>query len=108
MWLMLQQKKPDDYVIASNKQYSIKEFINKVCKYLKMKIIWKGTGLNEKVYWNNKIIIEIDKKYFRPTEVNSLKGNYKKAKKILNWQPKISIDSIIEEMVIYELSKKDW
>ena len=103
MWKMLQQSKPKDYVISTGKQHSIKEFINKTTKILKMKIKWKGKGFNEKGLWNNKEIISIDKKYIRPTEVDSLKGNSKLAQKELNWKPKYNIDSLILEMVQEEL-----
>lgn len=100
MWLMLQQKKPKDYVIASGKQYSVKEFIELSSRELKMPLKWKGKNLNEKAYYNNKPIIEIDPKYFRPTEVISLRGNAYKAKKELNWRPKYSIHSLIKDMIL--------
>ncbi len=103
MWKMLQQKKPDDYVIATGNQYSVKQFISLCAKQMKMKIIWRGKGLNEKCYLNNKVIIEIDKKYFRPTEVESLQGDFRKAKKILNWKPKIGIKDLVKEMINNEL-----
>ena len=99
MWKMLQKKTPGDYVIATGKQYSVKEFINLTAKELKIRILWKGRGMNEKGYWNNKAIIEIDKNYFRPTEVNSLKGNSSKAKKELNWMPKVGVKELIKEMI---------
>ena len=99
MWQMLQKKTPGDYVIATGKQYSVKEFINLTAKELKIRILWKGRGINEKGYWNNKAIIEIDKNYFRPTEVNSLKGNFSKAKKELNWMPKVGVKELIKEMI---------
>ena len=99
MWKMLQKKTPSDYVIATGKQYSVKEFINLTAIELKIKILWKGRGMNEKGYWNNKAIIEIDKNYFRPTEVNSLKGNSSKAKKELNWMPKVGVKELIKEMI---------
>ena len=99
MWKMLQKKTPGDYVIATGKQYSVKEFINLTAKELKIRILWKGRGINEKGYWNNKAIIEIDKNYFRPTEVNSLKGNSSKAKKELNWMPKVGVKELIKEMI---------
>ena len=104
MWKMLQKKKPDDYVIATGQQYSVKEFINLTAKELGMLIEWKGRGINEKGYWNKRCIIEIDKKYFRPTEVNSLKGNSAKARRILGWKPKTGIKSLIKEMVNFENS----
>ena len=103
MWLMLQQKNPRDFVIATNKQYSVKSFIEIVAKKLDMKIKWSGKGLNEKGYLNGKIIIAIDSKYFRPTEVETLLGDYSKAKKYLKWQPKHDIDSLVEEMISSEL-----
>jgi GDPmannose 4,6-dehydratase len=103
MWKILQRKKADDYVIATGKQYSVKEFINLTASELKMKIFWSGKGLKEKCYWNDKVIVEIDKKYFRPTEVNSLKGNFSKARKLLNWKPKYTIKSLIKEMIVQEL-----
>ena len=102
MWKMLQQKKPDDYVIATGRQYSVKEFINLTVKELNMKIQWKGKGLKEKGYWNDKIIIEIDKNYFRPTEVYSLKGNFGKARKKLKWKPTINIKELVREMIDFE------
>lgn len=104
MWKMLQTKKPDDYVIATGQQYSVKEFINFTAKELGIQIKWKGSGVNEKGYWNNKCIIEIDKEYFRPTEVNSLKGDSSKARKILGWKPITNIKSLIKEMIEFENS----
>jgi len=104
MWKMLQRKKPDDFVIATGQQYSVKEFINFTAKELGILIQWKGRGINEKGYWNNKCIIEIDKQYFRPTEVNSLKGDSSKARRILGWKPNTSIKSLIKEMIEFENS----
>ena len=99
-WLILQQKKPDDYVIATGKQYSVKHFINLVAKELKMKIRWRDKGINEKAYdENNNLIIECSKKYFRPSEVDTLIGDPTKARKILKWKPKISISDLVKEMV---------
>ena len=104
-WLMLQQKKPDDFVIATGKNYSVKYFINIVAKELNMKISWRGKGIREKAYdKNNNIIIECNKKYFRPSEVQTLLGNPLKAKKILKWQPKISIKQLAKEMVQNDLN----
>ena len=104
MWKMLQQKKPDDFVICTGKQYSIKNFINLVSKKLKIKISWKGKGVNEKGFdENGNCIIECNKRYFRPAEVDTLQGDYSKAKKILKWKPKNNIDALIDDMVSYEL-----
>ncbi len=104
MWKMMQRNKPDDYVIATGQQYSVKEFINFTAKELGIVIKWKGRGINEKGYWNNKCIIEIDKEYFRPTEVNSLKGDSSKARKLLGWKPNTNIKSLIKEMIEFENS----
>ena len=104
MWLILQQPKPDDFVIATGKQYSVKHFINLVAKELNIKLHWKGKGINEKALdENGKVIIECHKNYFRPSEVNNLLGDYNKAKRILGWNPKINIQSLVKEMV-----KKDF
>jgi len=103
MWKMLQSKKPKDYVIATGKQYSVKYFTNLVAKELKMKIIWRGKGINETAIWKNRKIIYIDPKYFRPTEVDSLKGDYSLAKKELGWKPTIHIRELVKDMVKEEL-----
>jgi len=104
MWKILQHKNPDDFVICTGKQYSIKQFINMVAKELNMKISWKGKGINEKAYdYSGKCIIECNKKYFRPSEVESLIGDYSKAKKILNWKPSRDINALIKDMISYEL-----
>ena len=105
MWKMLQMKKPKDYVISSGKQFSVKYFINLVCRELGIKVIWKGKGLNEKGYWNNRNIISIDKRYFRPTEVNSLMGNSNKARKELKWKPKHNIHTLVKDMVTQEMNR---
>jgi GDPmannose 4,6-dehydratase len=119
-WKILQQKKPDDYVIATGKQYSVKFFIELCCKFLKIKIKWIGSGLKEVAIVKNfngktcpglKIgqkIIKIDRKYFRPNEVDYLKGDSSKAKIKLGWKPKISINQLANEMIIsdYQSTKK--
>ena len=103
MWKILQQKKPDDYVIATGAQYSIKQFVNKTAKQLKMRIFWRGKGLKEKAY-NEKgtPIIECNKNYFRPLDVNTLIGDAKKARVKLKWKPSVNIDSLIKEMIEFE------
>ena len=106
MWLMLQKNKADDYVIATGKQYSVKYFVNEVARQLEMKIYWKGIGLNEKCYFNGNAIIQINKRYFRPKEVNSLKGNYNKAKKLLNWTPKYNLRSLVKEMIEADIKNR--
>tara|TARA_Y100000389_G_scaffold203561_1_gene252338 strand:- start:2115 stop:3143 length:1029 start_codon:yes stop_codon:yes gene_type:complete len=108
MWKILQFKKPDDFVICTGKQYSIKNFINLVVKDLNIKIRWKGKGINEKAFDDkNNCIIECNKKYFRPSEVETLKGDYSKARKLLKWRPKHNIKSLIKDMVSYELKHID-
>ena len=103
MWKILQQKKPDDYVIATGIQYSIKQFVNKTAKQLKMRIFWKGKGLKEKAYNEKGIpIIECNKNYFRPLDVNTLIGDAKKARVKLKWKPSVNIDSLIKEMIEFE------
>tara|TARA_B100000780_G_C21126353_1_gene457160 strand:- start:649 stop:1701 length:1053 start_codon:yes stop_codon:yes gene_type:complete len=106
MWKILQQKKPDDFVIATGKQYSVKQFVNIVSKKLGIKIIWKGKGIKEKGInaLTKKIIIECDKNYFRPLDVNTLLGDARKARKQLKWKPKININQLVDDMVTDELT----
>ena len=98
------KKKPDDYVIGTGKTFTIKDFVNRTAKKLEFKIKWIGKGLNEKAVnlKNKKVIVECKKRYFRPLEVDFLKGNASKAKKILRWSPKTSIDDLIDEMIQHE------
>ena len=106
MWLMLQQKKPTDLVIATGKQTTVKNFVNKVSKKLGMKILWRGRGINERgIDQNGRTVVACDKSYYRPLEVNSLLGDSRKARKLLNWKPKFNLDSLISEMVSLEMSK---
>jgi GDPmannose 4,6-dehydratase len=103
MWLMLQQDVPDDYVIATGKQYSVREFVEKAAPYFGIKISWMGEGLEEVGYdtiSGNKVVV-VDSKYFRPAEVDTLLGDPTKAKEKLGWKPKISFDELIEDMCIY-------
>ena len=104
IWKILQQKKPDDFVIATGKQYTVKDFINLTARHLKLNIQWEGKNINERAYNkdNKKIIIACDKKYFRPAEVDSLLGDAKKARKILKWRPTYDINDLIKEMISYE------
>ncbi len=105
MWKMLQQKKPDDYVIATGKSYSVREFVVEAFKNININIKWKGYGLNEYGYdaVSKKIYIKISKIYFRPTEVFELKGDASKAKKILKWKPKISFKNMVKKMVKFDI-----
>ena len=105
MWKMLQQKKASDFVIATGKTFTIKEFVNKAAKRIGFKIKWIGKGINEKAInvENKKVLIECKKRYFRPVEVDYLKGNASKARRLLKWSPKIALEDLIDEMIDHEL-----
>jgi GDPmannose 4,6-dehydratase len=99
-WMMLQQEKPEDFVIATNEQRSVREFVNIAANELGIKITWKGHGVEEKGYdQNGKCIVKVDPKYFRPAEVETLLGDATKAKEKLGWTPKISFAELVTEMV---------
>ena len=108
-WLMLQQKYPEDFVIATGKQYSVRHFINIASKKLNMNIEWKGKGVKETGSFEGRDIIKVDPRYFRPTEVETLLGDPTKAKKKLDWEPKITFEKLVEEMVMkdFNLAKKE-
>ena len=101
MWLMLQQEKPDDYVIATGECHTVREFCEVAFGEVGIKIIWKGKGVNEKGIDSKtqKVLIEVSPKYFRPTEAEILIGNYTKAKKILGWEPKVKFEELVKIMV---------
>ena len=101
MWKMMQLKRPDDFVIATGKQYSVRDFVNISAKNLGISIKWIGKGINEKGIdkKTGKTIIRVGKRYFRPTEVDTLLGDARKAKKILKWKPKITFNQMVKEMV---------
>ena len=107
MWKILQYKKPDDWVIATNKENTVKKFIESTAKKLSIKIKWVGKGLKERGVdvKSGKIIVDLDKKYFRPSEVDFLKGNYSKARRHLKWKPVITTDQLIDDMISFEMSK---
>ena len=107
MWKMLQNKTPKDYVIATGKNYSVKNFIDTATNVLNLKTKWVGKGLNEKLInlKDKKIIVEIDKKYFRPTEVETLKGDFSKALKELNWKPKTNFKNLVKMMMTADLNR---
>jgi len=102
-WLMLQQNNPEDFVIATGKQHSVRDFINEVSKNLDMKIDWRGKDLDEVGSFDGKDIIKIDPRYFRPTEVETLLGDASKAEEKLKWVPKISFEQLVKEMVDEDL-----
>ena len=102
-WLMLQQEKPEDFVISTGKQYSVRDFINEAAKNLDIKINWRGKGLDEVGSLNGEDIIKVDARYFRPTEVATLLGDASKAHEKLKWTPKISFEQLVKEMVEEDL-----
>ena len=107
MWRILNYKKPDDFVLATGKTHTIKYFVEQTFKLLDIKIKWIGKGLSEKgININNdQVIVKISKDYFRPLEVPHLRGNYSKAKKLIKWEPKTSLQQLIKKMIRHELKK---
>jgi GDPmannose 4,6-dehydratase len=107
MWLMLQKKNPSDYVVATGISKSVKDFAQEAYNYINVKIIWRGKGINEIGIDSktNKIIIKIDPYYFRPTEVNELRGDSRKARKELKWKPEVSFKKLVHEMVQKDIEK---
>ncbi len=106
MWQILQKKNPDDYVICSEKSYSVRQFVEAAYKNIGIKIVWKGKGLKEVGLdkKNNNVLIRISPKYFRPNEVNNLRGSSAKARKVLKWKNSTSFKSLVKEMVLYEIN----
>tara|TARA_B100000242_G_scaffold280038_1_gene239035 strand:+ start:4247 stop:5353 length:1107 start_codon:yes stop_codon:yes gene_type:complete len=113
-WLMLQQKEPDDFIIATGKQYSVRELIKTACNIIGIEIKFSGSGnkeiatvlrppKNNKFIEKGDIIVKVDKKYLRPTETDSLQGDFKKAKDILGWKPEISFKELIKEMIEHDI-----
>ena len=98
-WLMLQQEVAEDFVIATGVQYSVRDFVNAAAKELDMNIVWQGKGFEEKGYLDGKCIVQVDERYFRPTEVETLLGDPTKAKQKLGWTPKITFSELVAEMV---------
>ena len=109
MWKILQLKKMEDFVIGTGKSYTIKEFVNLVCKFFKITPKWKGKGINEICInkKNDKVIVKIDKKLYRPIDVNPIVGISKKAKKILKWKPKTYTNELVKEMCAHEINEKN-
>jgi GDPmannose 4,6-dehydratase len=98
-WMMLQQEVPEDFVIATGIQYSVRDFVNAAAKELDMRITWQGAGAEEKGYLDKKCVVQVDTRYFRPAEVETLLGDPTKAKKKLGWTPKIAFSELVAEMV---------
>lgn len=109
-WLMLQQDNPEDFVIATGVQFSVREFVNRAAEVLEMKLTWSGSGVNEKATdEKGNIVVQVDPKYFRPAEVETLLGDATKAHEKLKWKPKISFDELVKEMALadLELTKRE-
>lgn len=104
-WLMLQQPSPEDFVIATGQQHSVREFVEAVASQLDMKISWRGSGVEEKGYdESGRCIVEVDPGYFRPTEVDNLLGDAAKARSKLGWRPKVTFQQLVEEMTAADLA----
>ena len=106
-WLMLQQDEPEDFVIATGAQYSVRDFVNAAAAELDMAIEWRGEGVDEAGSWDGKVIVRVDPRYFRPTEVETLLGDATKARKKLGWQPKITFEEMVAEMVREDLKSAE-
>jgi len=107
-WLMLQQEQPEDFVIATGVQYSVRDFVNAAANELGIQITWKGQGIKETgTDQNGKVIVKVDPRYFRPTEVETLLGDPSKAKQKLGWTPKITFDELVSEMVREDLKSAE-
>ncbi len=107
MWRMLQIENPDDFVLATNETHSVKDFVNEWFKYFNEEIIWTGIGVDEigKIKSSGKVVINVDKRYFRPTEVDILKGDFSKAKNNLNWEPKTKFKELVKIMIDFDFNR---
>ena len=103
MWLMLQQETPDDYVLSTNETHTIKEFVELACKECGWNLTWKGEGENEKGLVDGLVIVELDKKYLRPSEVDLLIGDYTKANSVLGWKPKVKFEELVKIMMRHDI-----
>ena len=104
-WLMLQQSQPDDYVIATGEQHSVREFIAAAAEAIGMQLEWQGSGLEERALWNGEVIVAVDPGYFRPTEVETLLGDASKAREKLGWQPRTRFAELVKEMATADLAQ---
>jgi len=106
MWMMLQQETPDDYILSTGKQYSIRDFVEKSFKYIGIDIVWKGNGINEVGFdkKTKKIYVRVSEKYFRPCEVETLLGDYSETKKKIGWEPTTTLDELVEIMMKNDLN----
>lgn len=108
-WMMLQQDSPEDFVIATGEQHSVRDFVNIAAAHLDMHIVWKGSGIDEKGYVDGRCVVQVDPRYFRPTEVETLLGDPSKAKSKLGWTPEITFGEMVAEMIDNDMTiaKKD-
>ena len=109
MWLMMQQEKADDYVLATGKKYTVRQFVEKAARFVGYDIIWEGEGVEEKGYdaHSGKLIVEVDPRYFRPAEVELLIGDATKAREELGWIPKVEIDELVEIMMKHDVKEAE-
>ncbi len=107
MWMMMQQDEPDDYVVATGKMYSVRQFVEMAAKHIDMDIVWKGEGVDEKGYDSKtgKLVVEVDPKYFRPAEVELLIGDPTKAKEKLGWVPKVGLEEMVGIMMKHDVEE---
>ena len=110
MWLMLQQEKPGDYVIATGETYSVRDFVTHAFAIVEIELTWEGVGLKELGIdgKTGRTLVRVDEKYFRPTEVDLLWGNSSRARKELNWKPKYDFETLVREMVEYDLKYNEY
>ena len=104
-WLMLQQDQPQDFVIATGRQYSVRQFIEWTAAELNMPLTWRGEGVDEVGYWGKQAVVRIDPRYFRPAEVQTLLGDPSKAKALLGWEPETTVQEMCREMVMHDLAQ---
>ena len=107
MWRMLQAEKPDDFVLATNQTHTVREFVEEAFRVLGEEVYWKGEGVNEKGYIKTRSapVVEINPRYYRPTEVDLLLGDYSKAKKVLGWEPRVTFKELVRIMVEADFRK---
>jgi GDPmannose 4,6-dehydratase len=107
MWMMMQQEQADDYVVATGKMYSVRQFVEMAAKYIDVEIAWEGKGVDEKGYdaKTGKLIVEVDPRYFRPAEVELLIGDPTKAKEVLGWEPRVTLEEMIGIMMQHDLAE---
>jgi GDPmannose 4,6-dehydratase len=104
-WLVLQQEKPQDYVIATGEQYTVREFVQRCARLLQLDLTWQGSGVDEKALdVEGNVIVSVDPRYFRPTEVETLLGDLRRAMRELGWRPRTSVDELVREMVESDLN----